>query len=76
MHAGLLFSPLQALILFVLSMGISGAAEAAGTTWGAVFFGRYAYTDLLGPALWGVPLAVNRCWIGRSSPQVSIVLAR
>ncbi|HVS14338.1 MAG TPA: carotenoid biosynthesis protein [Thermoanaerobaculia bacterium] len=61
-HAGFLLGWRHALTFFGLSAAISLAAELAGTETGLIF-GKYYYTDVLGPKLFGeVPAVIPLAW--------------
>jgi uncharacterized membrane protein len=64
--------------LAALGLGIGWFAEQMGSSRGW-FFGRYSYTDVLGPALGNVPLVIPLmwfalCWVGFS--MASLILWR
>jgi len=53
----------NALLLLVLTLGISWGAEVAGVRWGAPFGCTYQYHGALRPFLWGgVPLIIPAAW--------------
>jgi putative membrane protein len=62
LHAGFVLGWRHALLFFALSAVISLAAELAGTVTGLIF-GKYHYTDVLGPKLFGeVPVVIPIAW--------------
>ncbi len=61
LHAGLRLGAGRAALFFVLTVVISFIAEEVGVRTGLVF-GRYYYSDMLGPKLSNVPVLVPLGW--------------
>ncbi|MFC1878980.1 carotenoid biosynthesis protein [Chloroflexota bacterium] len=60
-HAFLTKGWRRSLLIFGLSFLIAFGAEALGVNFGLIF-GRYYYTDFLGPGLFGVPFLAALAW--------------
>lgn len=60
-HAGLLLGPAWAAAMLAITAGPGFAAEVVGVRTG-VPFGSYAYSEVIGPRLAGVPLVVGLAW--------------
>lgn len=60
--AAVLLGGRGARVLAVLALGLGWFAEQMGSSRGW-FFGRYTYTDVLGPRLGDVPLAIPLMWL-------------
>ena len=60
--ASVLLGHRSARVLAVLALGLGWFAEQMGSSRGW-FFGRYTYTDVLGPRLGDVPLAIPLMWL-------------
>ena len=67
-HAGLARGPRTALGLLLLVGGTAVAFEAVGLATG-VPYGRYTYSDALGPTLLGVPFLVPLAWLMMAWPS-------
>ncbi|HVN11915.1 MAG TPA: carotenoid biosynthesis protein [Kineosporiaceae bacterium] len=72
-HAAAWFGSRAALAVLTGAAGLGLAAEAVGVATGWPF-GRYAYTDTLGPRVLGVPLVVPLAWTMMAYP--ALVAAR
>ncbi len=60
-HAAYVVGTRMAAILFVIAAGGGWLAEEIGVATG-LLFGRYYYTDLLGPKIGSVPIAIALAW--------------
>ena len=67
-HAGLAHGPRTALGLLLLVGGTAVAFEAVGLATGFPY-GRYTYSDALGPTLLGVPFLVPLAWLMMAWPS-------
>jgi len=71
LHAAALLGGRSAAVFFALSAGVSWAFEELGVATGLIY-GRYHYTDLLGPKLGHVPLLIPLAWFAMIYPSYLI----